>query len=164
MAQAASGGGSQAGRPGAKDPYLALHWYVEVEGLIVGTFTECSGLTLETEMFEYRQGGVNDFTTKLPGPAKYPNVVLKKGMSENNKLWEWYQDVIRYSLQQKPIRKTITVSLYDLKQSDQHLRQWTFLRAFPVKWIGPEFRADQGAIAVETLEFAHEGLFARHSK
>jgi phage tail-like protein len=36
--------------------------------------------------------------------------------------------------------------------------RWTFEQAYPVKWSGPQFKADDNAVAVETLELAHEGM------
>lgn len=140
-----------------KDPYIGLLWWVEVEGIQVATFAECSGLAMETEFHEYREGGVNTHTRKFPGPSKYSNLVLRRGMSDNPKLWEWYLEVVRLGQQGKAQRRAISVKLYT-HGSDQPVRQWTFIRAFPVKWTGPELRADGGAIAIETLEFAHEGL------
>jgi phage tail-like protein len=40
------------------------------------------------------------------------------------------------------------------------VRQWTFLMAFPVKWTGPTVQSTATEVAVESLEFAHEGLLA----
>lgn len=144
-------------RPAGKDPYITLHWWVEVEGLVVANFAECSGLTLETEFYEYRQGGVNTHVLKFPGPSKYSNLVLRRGMTDNKKLWDWYLQVVRLGQQKKEIRKSINVMLFDYS-SQEPVQRWTFVRAFPVKWIGPEFRADAASMAIETLEFAHEGL------
>ena len=40
------------------DPYLGFRFLVEIEGLIVGGFSEVSGLQAETEFEEVREGGV----------------------------------------------------------------------------------------------------------
>ena len=37
------------------------------------------GLKVETEVVDYRSGGVNDSTFKLLGATKWNNIVLKKG-------------------------------------------------------------------------------------
>jgi phage tail-like protein len=139
------------------DPYITLHWFVEVEGVVVATFSECSGLSIETEVHEYRAGGQNTYMLKFPGPTKYGNLVLKRGITDNTKLWDWYLQIVQAGQQGQNLRKSITVMLYDYR-SESPVRRWQFIRAFPVKWTGPELRADQGAMAIETLEFAHEGL------
>ena len=55
--------------PGVRplQPYLTFNFAVEIEGLLVGGFTEVSGLESEIEVEEYREGGVNGFVHKLPG-------------------------------------------------------------------------------------------------
>ena len=35
---------------------------------------------------------------------------------------------------------------------------WDFKEAYPVKYTGPDFRADSGAVAFESVELAHRGL------
>ena len=35
---------------------------------------------------------------------------------------------------------------------------WDFKEAFPVKWTGPDLRADSGSVAIESVELAHRGL------
>jgi phage tail-like protein len=39
--------------------------------------------------------------------------------------------------------------------------EFQVLKAFPIKWIGPELNAAQNNLAVESLEFAHQGLERR---
>ena len=40
------------------------------------------------------------------------------------------------------------------------MRSWGFQRGLPLKWSGPAMNAAQSAVAVETLEIAHEGWMA----
>ncbi len=49
------------------DPYMPFNFLVEIEGLLVGGFTEVTGLTVETETEDFREGGVNEYVHKLPG-------------------------------------------------------------------------------------------------
>ena len=60
------------------DPYRNYNFRVELDGLIVGSFAECSGLSATTETIEYREGG--DYTVhKLPGKTTYGDITLKWG-------------------------------------------------------------------------------------
>lgn len=52
------------------DPYLNFRFLVEIHGLIVGGFSEVSGLQSETDIEEIREGGVNDYVHKLPKITK----------------------------------------------------------------------------------------------
>ena len=135
-----------------KDPYQSFNFLVEIAGLIVGGFSEVSGIQAETEFEEFREGGINDFVHKLPKVTKYPNVTLKRGMTDSPVLWAWHQAVVNG----KVVRLPIFVILLD-SQGDEAWR-WCFIDAYPVKWTGPELKADTGAVAIESLELAHNGF------
>jgi phage tail-like protein len=134
------------------DPYLGFNFAVEIDSLMVGGFSEISGLEADTEVQEYREGGVNEFTHKRAGPIKYPNLVLKRGISDAAGLWSWYADVMQGNVQ----RKTVSIVLMDSACEEQ--RRWSFQRAYPVKWSGPGLRATAAEVAVESVELAHDGL------
>jgi len=38
------------------------------------------------------------------------------------------------------------------------VKRWVLVRAFPVKWVGPELKAMTSEVAVEALELAYEAL------
>ena len=135
-----------------KDPYLATHFFVEVDGIDQAGFTECSGLQAQTEVFEYKEGGQNEYTHKLAGRSSYSNVTLKWGVTDSNSLWEWYQNVIRGKIE----RKNVSIVLYTDDQ--QEARRWNLREAYPVKWSGPAFNADKTGVSIETLELAHHGF------
>jgi len=135
------------------DPVLGFNFSVEVDGLVVGGFNDVSGLQTETEVQEYREGGVNEFIHKRAGPTKYPsNLVLKKGIADSTALWSWYCDVMRGKIE----RKNLSVVLLD--SAGEEKRRWNFQKAYPVKWAGPGLRAGASEVAVETMELAHKGL------
>ena len=72
------------------EPAPAFKFYVEILGVIVGEFTECSGLGAEREVFKYREGGTNDFEWILPGQVTYSNITLKRGITYSRELWRWF--------------------------------------------------------------------------
>jgi phage tail-like protein len=134
------------------DPYVGAHFFIEVEGVDHGGFSECSGLDAQTEVLEYPEGGNNGYVHKLPGRTKFANVILKYGVTDSTALWEWFQDVIRGKVE----RKDVSVVLYSNTQEEA--RRWNLRQAFPVKWTGPAFNGGTPAVAVETLELAHHGF------
>lgn len=135
------------------NPYTAFNFLVEIQGLVVGGFSEVSGLQAETETEDYHEGGRNNFVHKLPKVTKYPNIVFKRGISDAFELWEWHQNVIAGQIQ----RQNGSVILLDITGSEKW--RWNFSSAYPVKWIGPELKGDSNTVAVETLELAHNGLY-----
>ncbi len=134
------------------DPYQAFNFLVEIEGILAGSFSECTGLQVETEFFDYREGGQNDYVHRFAGPTKYPSLILKHGLTQIDGLWNWHQDVTQGNIN----RKNGTIYLLD----KMHIpaMYWNFKEAFPVKYTGPDFRADSAAIAFESIELTHRGL------
>jgi phage tail-like protein len=136
-----------------QDPFLNFNFAVEIEGMVHAGFSEVSGLQVETEVQEYREGGVNEFIHKRAGPTRYPsNLVLKKGITVVHELWDWYWQVTQGIIE----RRNLSVLLMDTTGQEQ--RRWNFEQAYPVKWVGPDLRASANEVAVESLEFAHKGL------
>lgn len=136
-----------------KDPYLAYNFAIEIEGVLVAGFSDVSGLQVEAEVQEYREGGVNEFIHKRAGPIRYPsNLVLKRGISDVAGLWAWYCDVMQGKIQ----RKNLSIILRNSAQEEK--KRWDFLKAYPVKWTGPELKATASEVAVESVELAHQGL------
>jgi phage tail-like protein len=142
-----------------RDPYLGFKFQVEIDGRDIGTakrvggFSEVTGLQVEIEVHEYREGGVNDHIHRLAGPAKYPsNLILKHGLMDTDLLWKWQQELLEGRVK----RWGGAIVLMD--SAGQVKWQWAFKHAYPVRWSGPELRAGTAEVAVETLELAHNGL------
>jgi|RhiMethySRZTD1v2_1073278.scaffolds.fasta_scaffold04134_3 phage tail-like protein len=134
------------------DPYQVFNFLVEIEGILAGGFSECSGLQVETEFFDYREGGQNGFVHRFAGPTKYPPLTLKHGLTQIDGLWSWHQDVVNEKIE----RRNGTIYLLDKQRIP--VMWWDFKEAFPYKWTGPDLRAEAGAVAFESVELAHRGL------
>lgn len=139
--------------PQRRLPLAAFRFQVEIGGLTAGGFSDVSGLQVETETFDYREGGENGFIHKLAGPARYSsNLVLKRGIADTTLLWDWLQQVTKGTV----TRKQCAVHLMD--EDGNRAVSWNFRDAYPVKWSGPELRGDSNSVAVESIELAHHGI------
>ena len=146
----------RANRQGVRmpDPVTELRFKITVDPLTtIGQFAECSGLSAEYEIFEYQEGGVNDFTHKLRGRVKWPNLVLKRGVTYQDAFLKWF-----FESRNTDRKKRGTIELSLLDDTAKEVRKWTFAGAFPVKWQGPTLNAKGNNIATESLEIAHQGL------
>ena len=134
------------------DPVGELRFQVLLDDAVIGAFAECSGLSVEYDIFEYQEGGEMRFVHKFRGALKYPNLVLKRGVTYEDALLKWFfdQDTDRDD------RGNVTLNL--LGDDGEQVRTWSFASAFPVKWSGPSFNAKSTNVATETLEIAHQGL------
>jgi len=138
-----------------RDPYPSFRFSIEFDNTEVASFSEVRGLQIEVETESYKEGGVNDFMHTFPKGVKHQPLVLKRGIagpSESDKLKNWYKDMV----DGKITRKNVTVVLKDSTGIEK--RCWKFKGAYPIKWTGPELKADSNAIAIESIEFAHQGI------
>ena len=134
------------------DPYLDFRFVVEIDSLLVGGFAEVEGLGVEIEAEEYEEGGVNDRTRVFPGRVTHDEISLRRGLTDATELWGW----VMKAAQGRDVRKTGRILVLD--STGEEAFGWDFVRAFPVRWEGPEFDADRGQVAMERLDLAHEGL------
>lgn len=142
------------GKLGARlDPYLGNNFFVEVDGLLVGSFSAVRGLQSEVQVTEHEEGGVNAYRHQLPGPVHFPRLVLTRGLTEIDTLYSWYARVC----QGKFKRRDITVMMLDRRHIP--VVWWNVKAALPVKWVGPDFDAsNSGQVAVESVELVHRGI------
>ena len=143
------------------DPSPSFRFRVSIMGLeSVARFSECSGLELEQEVLEYKEGGLNSRVHRLPGRYKFSNVTLKRGIAtDGSDLWDWINNNVQASDQGTVVAHDVTVPLLHLS-GQKPLRTWTFSSAYPVKWSATALTAEQTAIAIETLALAHSGMSA----
>jgi phage tail-like protein len=125
-----------------------------VPGGPIGRFQEVTGLAAELEVKEYPEGGMNDFVHKLPTRVKWPNIVLKRGVTHEKGLLQWFWDT-RVS-GKAANQHAVTLTLQG--PGSQVVRVWSLQGAFPVKWTGPTLNVSSNSIATEQLEIAHHGL------
>jgi len=140
------------------DPSPVFRFGVEIQGIQVARFSECSGLEFEQETYDYKEGGLNSHLHRLPGRFKFTNLTLKKGIATDGQaMWEWVTKTVGQAGEGKVVTHNVTVTLYDLS-GESPLRTWVFQKAYPVKWSVAALAADQNAIAIETLVLAHQGM------
>jgi len=134
-------------------PLSKFHFQVNWGGTQIG-FSEVSGLDIENEIIEYRQGASPDFSKiKMPGMMKYPNITMKRGMFQgDNEYYEWLNTIQLNTTE----RRDITISL--LNEDHEPVVVWNVSNAWAAKISGTDLKADGNEVAIETLEIAHEGL------
>jgi phage tail-like protein len=135
------------------DPYRTFNFRVEIDKINVGSFSECSGLSTEGEMVEYREGTDVALTTrKLMGLHKYNNITLKRGYTQNTELWDWYRNIVNG----KADRRNGSIILMDEERKD--VLRWSIENAWIKKIEAPSFKASGNEVAIESVELVHEGL------
>lgn len=137
----------------AEYPLPKFHFQVEWGGTKLG-FSEVSGLDVETEVIEYRDGIMPEYSKiKMPGMQKYGNLTLKRGIFQSdNEFYDWWNTVSLNTIE----RRDIVISL--LNEEHEPVMTWKVKNAWPVKVQSTDLKADGNEVAIESLELAHEGL------
>jgi phage tail-like protein len=114
-------------------------------------FQSVSGLNVEYDTEEYKEGGENRFTHKLPVRTKYSDLVLKRGMLTDSSVIEWFLEAFR---DRTFTPSDVTVTL--MNEQGQPLRTWKIAHAVPKKWTVSDLNANESSIVVETLELTYQ--------
>ncbi len=141
---------------GRTDPLVGFHYAVEIQGMVSGYFTECSGLGSEHEVVEHKVvDNGKEIIMKIPGRLKWENITLKRGITDNMDIWDWRKKVEDGDVESA--RSNGSIVMFDEHLSE--IARWNFENAWPVKVSGPQVKSDSNEIGIEELAIAHEGLW-----
>ncbi|MFT4623765.1 MAG: phage tail-like protein [Myxococcota bacterium] len=131
------------------------HFLLEVEHItdqihsVVGGFSKLSGMESHTEVIEYKPG--NDlYVRRIPGRTYYNNIVLERGFTCNDDLYNWRLEIAQGSR----VRRSGSVIVLD--HSHAEVSRYNFYDAWPVMWKAPEMDATGSDTAIEQLELSVE--------
>jgi len=135
------------------DSYLPF-WQSSIITLIAaGQVSEVTGLGAQLEVLSQPEGGRNDYVHQLPVRHSYSRLVLRRGVVRDPGLYFWYQAGLSQSI---GARRDGAIIL--LTEGKIPAISWIFRGGLAAAWKGPELKAADSAIAVESIEIAHEGL------
>ena len=137
------------------DYYPPWSFYYKVEFSISKNkndmrFQTVSGLSVEYDMEEFKEGGENRFTHKLPLRTKFADLVLKRGMLVDSEVTQWCLAAFR-DREFKPS----DISIILMNEKSEPLRTWNIVHAIPKKWIVTDLNASDNTIVVETMELMY---------
>ena len=135
------------------NPYPNFNFVVDIGAGDDLGFSEADLPAGELEVIEYREGAERvSSARKLPGRVKYPNVVLRRGITGRLDLFEWWKAARDGALQ----RRNVTITLLDEARSP--VQRWLLRNAWPVKIESSQLNALGNEVVIETLELAHDGF------
>ncbi|NLV74447.1 MAG: phage tail protein [Chloroflexi bacterium] len=136
------------------ETHAAHQFVVQIDGISSAAFTECTLPSLEVEVEEEKEGGYNEGVHLLPGRVLRGTLTLKRGISTDQALIKWYNEVLQGQLG-KALRQ-VSVILYSLE--GQPVARWDFKNAYPTKWSSPTLKTGESELALESLELAYESV------
>ena len=145
-------------------PFTAFKFSVEIKvgdgqvALCGGSFAECDGLEMSQEVKTIREGGNNGVQIRMAGPTTYGNLTLKRGMSSDFHLWDWFEA----ASVDTALRANAEVVLYAANGTTERAR-FVLTGCRPLKLKAPALNAKDGVVAVEELQVAYQSLKLRTS-
>ena len=139
-------------------PFTAFNFSIEITKagdaarLCSASFSECDGLEMTMDVKTIREGGANTRQVRLSGAVAYGQLTLKRGMTANFDLWEWFSGV----LADPSMRASAEVVL--LAPDGAERARFVLDRCVPVKLKAPALNAKDGLVAIEELQLAYESL------
>lgn len=128
--------------------------------LCQGSFSEVSGLEATMTPKTVTEGGRNWGELQLAGPTKFAPIVLKRGMTEINDLYDWFDVTTRQA--NYASRMTGRIQVFDSNPDESGNRTpvltWWLTRAMATKFKGADLSATASQVAIEELQLVHEGL------
>jgi len=136
------------------ETHAAFRFAVQIDGITEAVFTECTLPTLEVEVHEQPEGGLNNAVHQIPGRIKSGKITLKRGLASSSELLSWYMDVAQGQIDAS--QRQVSVIMYDSTAGE--ILRWNFAKAFPSKWSGPSLSSGSNQVAIETLELSYQSI------
>jgi phage tail-like protein len=134
----------------------------EVDGVQIGVFSQVSGLEVRVDVATYQEGGENGYTHNLPGRMTWPNIVLRRGITDSDALFSWVNKTSGggFATNNNSLTRS-TGAITVIGTDGARLRAWELQGVFAVRWRGPDFDVVAGDALYEELELAHHGFTSK---
>lgn len=156
----------------------------EGDPLCSAAFSELAGIEMTMEPRAIAEGGQNWGEHQRVGPTRFSPVVLKRGLTENKKVWSWWQAVTRGA--QYGQRARAVIELMDRAISEEEkdslssggksqgeqgqggensgnganpvLATWNLTRVMPTRFKGPDLSSTASQVAIEEMTLVYEDI------
>ncbi|HEV3037489.1 MAG TPA: phage tail protein [Candidatus Angelobacter sp.] len=147
-------------------PFTAFNFSIEINvpffagaPLCSASFSECDGLDMTMDVKTIREGGNNTQQIRLVGAVNYGQVTLKRGMTNNFDLWEWFDAQQHGTPEQlrKDLRGDADVVILAADHQTEMVR-FILKKCLLTKLKAPALNAKDGMVAIEELQLTYESM------
>ncbi len=131
---------------GRKDPLPSQKFIVEIDGIASASFTHVEGVGSDMEVVEYREG--NDpynIVHLTPGLARAGPITLKRGLTENTELWDWFEKNRDESID----RRSMSIVILDHKHEEK--ARFNFHDCWPSEYYVEPLESSPSGVAIEVI-------------
>jgi phage tail-like protein len=130
----------------ARDGITATRFALTTDGYELASFSELQGITTEVTPTEYMSSADKKTAKKLPGMAKPPILVLKRGKNSSMELFAWHEAVRKG---QPSGRKNCTLTMYN--NAGEAVAKYYLANAWPFKLEISALKAGSSEVLYETV-------------
>ncbi len=146
-------------------PFTAFNFSVEINVPFLGStlcnaaFSECDGLDMTMDVKTIREGGNNTQQIRLVGAVNYGQLTLKRGMTNNFDLWDWFDAQQHANPEQlrKDLRGDVDVVVLAADHKKELVR-FILKKCLLTKLKAPALNAKDGMVAVEEMQLTYESM------
>ncbi|MEU6707892.1 phage tail protein [Streptomyces sp. NPDC091376] len=137
------------------DALTAARFSITIDGYEIASFSELSGITTEVEPVDYLSSTDKEVIfKKLPGKAKPPTVVLRRGKTGGMELWAWHQSVLAGNI--AAARKSCSLVMYSF--DGKPVARYYLSNAWPSKLEIGALKAGATEVLMETATLVCEHI------
>ena len=141
------------------DPYRNFKFRIKWDGQYVAGLSKCSALKKTTEVKDWREGGDQSASRKLPGKT-YEAITLEAGVTHDTTFEEWANKVNNFQgdagMSLKNFRKDITIDVFNLQGSK--VLSYNAFRCWVSEYQAlPELDAAGNSVMIQTIKLENEG-------
>jgi phage tail-like protein len=133
--------------------YRNYGFFIELQGERAGYFRKVTGLGLEVECIEHREGGFPAGVRKLPGRTRINDITLEQGITQSDTMWRWLDTAV----QGKVERRNVSIVLLGPDGLTEVVR-WNCTNVWPCQVLITDFNALGNEVLIESMTLAAETL------
>jgi phage tail-like protein len=142
------------GQTTTRDAVTAARFVLTTDGYELASFSELQGITSEVTPTEYMSSADKKAVQrKLPGTAKPPTVVLKRGKNGGLELFAWHEAVRNG---QPGARKSCTLMMYN--SAGEPVAKYYLANAWPFKLEISALKAGSNEVLYETVHLTADSI------
>ncbi len=130
---------------GKPDPLPSSNFIVEIDGIVSSSFISVEGLHGEIEVIEYRDASEPNRVNLLPGNARYGPIILRRGLTENDELWLWYESAL-----ESPV-ETKSMSIVFMDHGHQEKARYNAHECWPSEYYIEPLESNPSNVAIEVI-------------
>jgi phage tail-like protein len=147
------------------DPLIATNFFLEINGEVVDTLSEVSGLDVELEVADVTQRSESGTFVqhKAYSKPKWVGEITIKRIAPldatKDAMWKWFNDIREKGMSvsnRGAERKDGSIVIYDTTMKE--IARWNFFKAFPTKISQDSLTVGSNDPVSESITLVHEKL------